>query len=305
MCAHALFAAQPASPGRLAAGTVCSAGRGGILVGRAAGPRSAGCQEPRATAGRGTVADGRSKALTCASGGVSDRTGSGARDAGKTCCHTRGATFARRCLAELVGRRGGSGHRSAGADCSHARRTGQPGASGRRRSTERTSADQSSSRAKSRAGAELGRTRYEPSGDAGPEDAEAKSDSEASTRDMASERLGGWPCSAATNWLKNVVPMPTMTANTITLMPDAITLPSTRSARKAVLPQSAKGTRTNPASVVSLNSRIVMKSWIARTKKASTTTIHANRSTMMVTKLSKNVVKPMSEPACCRRGQAA
>jgi len=50
------------------------------------------------------------------------------------------------------------------------------------------------------------------------------------------------------------VPMPTMTASTITLMPEATMLPSTFSARKAVLLKSAKGMRMKPASVVSLNS---------------------------------------------------
>ena len=84
------------------------------------------------------------------------------------------------------------------------------------------------------------------------------------------------------NCEKNVVPIPTMTASTITLMPDEMTLPRTRSARNAVLPQSAKGTSTKPASVVSLNSRMVMKSCTARMKKARTTmnqapTKHENR----------------------------
>src|SRR3546814_8415988 len=65
--------------------------------------------------------------------------------------------------------------------------------------------------------------------------------------------------------------MPIMTASTMTLMPDDTTLPSTRSARKLVLFHSANGTSTKPANAVSLNSRIVMKSWMARMKKASTT----------------------------------
>ena len=46
-------------------------------------------------------------------------------------------------------------------------------------------------------------------------------------------------------------PMPTMTASTSTLTPDDTTLPSTFSARKLVLFQSANGTSTKPASVVS------------------------------------------------------
>ena len=47
--------------------------------------------------------------------------------------------------------------------------------------------------------------------------------------------------------------------STSTLMPEETTLPSTRSAMKAVLPKSPKGMRTKPASVVSLNSIRVTK----------------------------------------------
>src|SRR3546814_2193563 len=65
--------------------------------------------------------------------------------------------------------------------------------------------------------------------------------------------------------------MPTITASTITLIPDETTLPSTRSARNEVRFHSANGTSTKPASEVSLNSRMVMKSWIARMKKAAMT----------------------------------
>ena len=61
--------------------------------------------------------------------------------------------------------------------------------------------------------------------------------------------------------------MPTMTASTSTLTPEETTLPRTRSARKAVLPKRPKGMRTKPASVVSLNSISVTKSWMARMKK--------------------------------------
>ncbi|MCY1171597.1 hypothetical protein D9M73_117110 [compost metagenome] len=83
-----------------------------------------------------------------------------------------------------------------------------------------------------------------------------------------------------------------MTASTITLMPDETTLPSTRSARKLVRLHSEKGTSTKPASVVSLNSMIVMKSCTARMKKARMTITQAISSTMIVMKLSKKVVKP-------------
>ncbi len=44
--------------------------------------------------------------------------------------------------------------------------------------------------------------------------------------------------------------MPTMTASTITFTPEATMLPSTFSARNAVLLKSAKGMRMKPASVV-------------------------------------------------------
>ena len=67
-----------------------------------------------------------------------------------------------------------------------------------------------------------------------------------------------------------------MTASTSTLMPEEMTLPSTRSAMKAVLPNRPNGISTKPASVVSLNSIRVTKSWIARMKKASSTSAQAN-----------------------------
>src|SRR3546814_14914249 len=89
----------------------------------------------------------------------------------------------------------------------------------------------------------------------------------------------------------SVVPMPMMTASTMTLMPDEMTLPSTRSARNAVLFHSANGTRTKPASVVSLNSMLVMKSCTARKKNASPTTTTAKPSTSVVTALTQEVVK--------------
>ena len=79
--------------------------------------------------------------------------------------------------------------------------------------------------------------------------------------------------------------MPTTMASTISLMPEVMTLPSTRSARNAVWPNRANGTSTKPASVVSLNSMMVMNSWTASTKKASSTISQASISTAMVTKL--------------------
>src|SRR3546814_8326685 len=85
-----------------------------------------------------------------------------------------------------------------------------------------------------------------------------------------------------------------MTASTITLMPDETTLPSTRSARKDVRFQSAKGTSTKPARLVSLNSKIVMKSWIARMKKAAMTITQTITSTAISTKLLKKSIGPTS-----------
>ena len=139
----------------------------------------------------------------------------------------------------------------------------------------------------------------------GPKMPRPKSAIDASTRAIAWERLGVWPCKAPVKLPKSVVPMPTITASTMTLMPAVTTLPRTRSARNEVLFQRAKGTSTKPASVVSLNSMMVMKSCTARMKKARMTTNQAKSRTAIVTKLSKKVVKPMREPACCRSGKAA
>ena len=100
-------------------------------------------------------------------------------------------------------------------------------------------------------------------------------------------------------------PMPTTIASTISLMPEEMTLPSTRSARKAVWPNSANGTSTKPASTVSLNSMMAMKSWTLSTKKASSTISHASSSTTMVTKLEKKVVMPISSPAFSISGREA
>src|SRR3546814_10812395 len=62
-----------------------------------------------------------------------------------------------------------------------------------------------------------------------------------------------------------------MTASTSTVMPEETIWPRTRSAMKAVRPKKAKGIRTKPASVTSLNPRIVTKTCTARMKKARTT----------------------------------
>jgi len=84
-----------------------------------------------------------------------------------------------------------------------------------------------------------------------------------------------------------------MTASTRILIPLDTTLPSTRSARKAVRPNSPKGTRTKPAKVVSLNSIKLTKSWIAITKKLMTTISQATSRMMICTRLAKTLVKPI------------
>ena len=65
----------------------------------------------------------------------------------------------------------------------------------------------------------------------------------------------------------SVEPMPTITANTSTLTPEEMTLPSTRSAAKAVLPNRPNGISTKPHNVDSLNSIRLTKSWTARYEK--------------------------------------
>ena len=108
------------------------------------------------------------------------------------------------------------------------------------------------------------------------------------TSDSASEMVG---CSEkpAVNSLNRPEPMPTMTASTRILTPEATMLPSTFSARKAVLLKKAKGISTKPASVVSLNSISVTKIWIARMKKATSTITQAVISTKICTKFSKKL----------------
>ncbi len=61
-----------------------------------------------------------------------------------------------------------------------------------------------------------------------------------------------------------------------------------RSAMKALLPNRPKGISTKPASVVSLNSIRVTKSWIARMKKASSTSAQARSMQAIWMKFSKN-----------------
>ena len=104
------------------------------------------------------------------------------------------------------------------------------------------------------------------------------------------------------NWPKIVEPMPTITASTRIFTPDETTLPSTFSARKAVRPKRPKGTRTNPASVVSLNSIRLTKSWIAMMKKLMTTISQAISRMAIWMKLSKKLTKPISPEIEARMG---
>ncbi|EVT88820.1 hypothetical protein Z046_26630 [Pseudomonas aeruginosa VRFPA09] len=101
------------------------------------------------------------------------------------------------------------------------------------------------------------------------------------------------------------VPMPTMTASTSTLTPEATTLPSTFSARNAVLFQSANGTSTKPASVVSLNSIRVMKSCTASTKKQTMTISQARNRMTMMSRLANTAGNPVSSPICSMIGAPA
>ena len=84
--------------------------------------------------------------------------------------------------------------------------------------------------------------------------------------------------------------MPTITASTRTLMPEETTLPSTRSAMNAVLPNSPNGISTNPHSTVSLNSISVTNNCTASTKKASRTITQANSRTTIWIKFSKKLM---------------
>ena len=107
------------------------------------------------------------------------------------------------------------------------------------------------------------------------------------------------------NWPKIVEPMPTITASTRIFTPDETTLPSTFSARKAVRPNRPNGTSTKPASVVSLNSIRLTKSWIAMMKKLMTTIIQATSRMMICTRFAKTLVKPIIPEIEVRMGLPA
>src|SRR3546814_17016335 len=96
-----------------------------------------------------------------------------------------------------------------------------------------------------------------------------------------------------------------MTASTSTLMPDDTTLPNTFSARNEVLFHSANGTSTKPASVVSLNSIKVTKSFTASPKKLTIRPSQARNSTT-TTSISMNTSgNPATSPNVYQNGPPA
>ena len=82
----------------------------------------------------------------------------------------------------------------------------------------------------------------------------------ARTRASASSIDGLIAAKPAVNSANSVEPIPTMTASARTLTPEAITLPSTRSAGKRRLAEKAERNQHETRSVVSLNSMSVTKS---------------------------------------------
>src|SRR3546814_20100725 len=80
--------------------------------------------------------------------------------------------------------------------------------------------------------------------------------------------------------------------------------PSTRSAMKAVRPKKAKGMRTKPARVTSLNSRIVTNTCTARMKKERTTMIQATSKIRICMKLTNNPNGHTRTDDASRKGQA-
>ena len=88
-------------------------------------------------------------------------------------------------------------------------------------------------------------------------------------------------------------------------MPDETTFPRTRSAKNEVLFQSAKGTSTKPAKVVSLNSIIVTKSCMDKKKKAKIVMSQARNNTAISTILTKNATGPVRSLIVSKIGDAA
>ena len=136
----------------------------------------------------------------------------------------------------------------------------------------------------------------------GPKIPSATSASDARMTVAASSRVTSPGVISAVTAPKRVEPMPTITASTMSLIPDEMTFPRTRSARNEVLFHSAKGMRTKPASVVSLNSMTVTKSWIARKKNAKSVMSQARNRMAMVTKLTKKPTGPVRSPISSSKG---
>ena len=91
----------------------------------------------------------------------------------------------------------------------------------------------------------------------------------------------------------------------MTFTPDAITLPSTRSARNVVRLQSANGTSTKPASAISLNSTRVTNICTASTKNAATTPSQASSRIAISTAFTTISGNPISVWMSSRMGWAA
>src|SRR3546814_4117451 len=69
---------------------------------------------------------------------------------------------------------------------------------------------------------------------------------------LSASAISGSPPTRAVSSPNRLVPMPIMTASTMTLMPDDTTLPSTRSARNLRLFHSPNGTSPKPANADSI-----------------------------------------------------
>src|SRR3546814_4759232 len=110
----------------------------------------------------------------------------------------------------------------------------------------------------------------------GPKIPSPRRDSAASTIAIAWSIVGVWVPKPAVNWENKVEPMPMMTASTSTLTPLEMTLPSTRSAMNADLPNRPHGISTKPATVIRLNSLSVTKSSTATMQEASKTSAQEN-----------------------------
>ncbi len=215
-------------------------------------------------------------------------TGAAARDVGEARTGRAHAASARCGGAGLVGRFRPAGHarrspRGARAGANSRSRSSRrhPGPSGHRRTRtcHRSTAGHCQAgcthrRPRRRTRSELRCTRHQTRRNARPEIPRPSIASAANMMTSAWSMEGSVP-GGTVNSANRPVPMRTITASTSTLMPEDTTLPSTRSARKAVFFQSANGTSTKPASVASLNSISVTKSCTASTKKLTISTSQA------------------------------